>query len=405
MNKFTSNYRFASLLSGMASRVASRYLVASNPGVMYPWELRKQIETMKRRLEPQLIKEGKDVSEGTISGGEGLFSVLTEKQYEFAQKYGWVNKGIHTTIYDITEKNNWLERSSHPAVLATLTEEGERVLKTPIKDLVITRPRLQGKLEDAAQALEKILAVEYDGAVVDRLEDVIYEGKDPIFSYNEIFYYKKLSKYYPSIITPRILEEYFSRPMWAEGFLGDLWDASPEMNVILFPRLRDFSEDYQVWLAYQVLYWNLEGDYYDRTAKIKRVLGKNIEYEMASFHLYSKEKFSEANIRRLQSDIIKHLSSDLANKVKRAIKQKDPKEKAERTDRTERTVVDSALKEKIDILDKVIARGNPQASEVAKNLKEIYLSGRRPSEDDLKAIRNTLYRSGMRPEADHFRMG
>ncbi len=384
-------------MRNLISRVARRYFAASNPGVMYPWELRKQIETMKRRLEPQLIKEGKDVSEGTISGGEGLFSVLTEKQYEFAKKYGWVNKGIHTKIRDVTEKNNWLEYSSHPAVLATLTEEGERVLKTPIKDLVITRPRLQGKLEDAAQALEKILAVEYDGAVVDRLEDVIYEGKDPIFSYNEIFYYKKLSKYYPSIITPRILEEYFSRPMWAEGFLGDLWDASPEMNMWLFPRLRDFDEKYQVWLAYQVIFWNLEGDYDQRLAKIKRVLGKNIDYEISMFD--SKKTFSEANIRRLQSDIIKHLSSDLANKVKRAIKQKDP------TEKTEKTVVDSALKEKIDILDKVIARGHPQASEVARNLKEIYLSGGRPSEDDLKAIRNTLYRSGMRPEADHFRMG
>jgi len=384
-------------MRNLISRVARRYLAASNPGVMYPWELRKQIEDVKRWLKPELIKEGKDVSEGTIPGGEGLFSVLTEKRYEFAKKYGWVNKGIHTTIYDITEKNNWLEHSSHPAVLTTLTEEGERVLKTPIKDLVITRPRLQGKLEDAAQALEKILAVEYDGAVVDRLEDVIYEGKDPIFSYNELFYYKRLSKYYPSIITPRILEEYFSRPMWAEGFLGDLWDASPEMNMWLFPRLRDFDEKYQVWLAYQVIFWNLEGDYDQRLAKIKRVLGKNIDYEISMFD--SKKTFSEANIKRLQSDIIKHLSSDLANKVKRAIKQKDP------TEKTEKTVVDSALKEKIDILDKVIARGHPQASEVARNLKEIYLSGGRPSEDDLKAIRNTLYRSGMRPEADHFRMG
>jgi hypothetical protein len=185
--------------------------------------------------------------------------------------------------------------------------------------------------------------------------------------------------------------------MWAEGFLGDLWDASPEMNMWLFPRLRDFDEKYQVWLAYQVIFWNLEGDYDQRLAKIKRVLGKNIDYEISMFD--SKKTFSEANIRRLQSDIIKHLSSDLANKVKRAIKQKDP------TEKTEKTVVDSALKEKIDILDKVIARGHPQASEVARNLKEIYLSGGRPSEDDLKAIRNTLYRSGMRPEADHFRMG
>lgn len=69
-----------------------------------------------------------------------------------------------------------------------------------------------------------------------------------------------------------------------------------------------------------------------------------------------------------------------------------------------KTVVDSALSEKFAILDQLISNGFPQAQAAAKAVKDAYLAGDKPSEDQLKALRNMMYRSRMKAEADQFRV-
>lgn len=69
-----------------------------------------------------------------------------------------------------------------------------------------------------------------------------------------------------------------------------------------------------------------------------------------------------------------------------------------------KTVVDSALSEKFAILDQLISNGFPQAQAAAKAVKDAYQAGGKPSEDQLKALRNMMYRSRMKAEADQFRV-
>lgn len=69
-----------------------------------------------------------------------------------------------------------------------------------------------------------------------------------------------------------------------------------------------------------------------------------------------------------------------------------------------KTVIDSALAEKFAILDRLIAGGFPQAQAAAQAVKDVYEAGDKPTEDQLKVLRNMMYRSRMKDEADHFRV-
>ena len=70
----------------------------------------------------------------------------------------------------------------------------------------------------------------------------------------------------------------------------------------------------------------------------------------------------------------------------------------------QKTVVDSNLSEKFAILDQLISNGFPQAQAAAKAVKDVYLTGGKPSDDQLKVLRNMMYRSKMKAEADQFRV-
>ena len=69
----------------------------------------------------------------------------------------------------------------------------------------------------------------------------------------------------------------------------------------------------------------------------------------------------------------------------------------------EKNVVDSALSEKLQILEALVRR-SPEYKVFTDKLRAEYESGRNPDADDLKRLRNFLYKSSMRSEADHFRM-
>ena len=70
-----------------------------------------------------------------------------------------------------------------------------------------------------------------------------------------------------------------------------------------------------------------------------------------------------------------------------------------------KTVVDSAVAEKVRILDTLATkvRGWPEGLAHVQKLKVEYAAGKNPSGDDLKKLRNILYKNRMRSEADHFR--
>jgi hypothetical protein len=69
-------------------------------------------------------------------------------------------------------------------------------------------------------------------------------------------------------------------------------------------------------------------------------------------------------------------------------------------------VVDSATQEKLTILDELEPKIQnwPDAERAIKALRAAYETGAKPDDDDLKRVRNALYKAGMRPQADHFRM-
>jgi len=72
--------------------------------------------------------------------------------------------------------------------------------------------------------------------------------------------------------------------------------------------------------------------------------------------------------------------------------------------RHQKTVLDSALAEKFRILDNLISDGFPEARDAAQAVKDAYESGGKPTDNQLKHLRNMMYRSRMRAEADHFRV-
>ena len=99
--------------------------------------------------------------------------------------------------------------------------------------------------------------------------------------------------------------------------------------------------------------------------------------------------------------IQKQMDKDNALRRKR---EQDAAEAAERKrQRQHKPVVDSALREKFEILDKLITDGFPAAQDAAQDVKDAYEAGDQPTDSQLKALRNMLYRSRMRNEANHFR--
>jgi|APSaa5957512622_1039677.scaffolds.fasta_scaffold02508_3 hypothetical protein len=73
--------------------------------------------------------------------------------------------------------------------------------------------------------------------------------------------------------------------------------------------------------------------------------------------------------------------------------------------KAEKTVVDSATAEKMGILDTLAGKMSdwPEGLAHVEALKKTYEAGSNPSPDDLKKLRNMLYRNRMRDEANHFR--
>jgi len=71
-----------------------------------------------------------------------------------------------------------------------------------------------------------------------------------------------------------------------------------------------------------------------------------------------------------------------------------------------RSVVQAENREKIEALENALRRmgSNPEGQAHVRALIAIYEAGRNPTDDELKKLRNLLYRVGMRPQADMFRM-
>lgn len=70
-----------------------------------------------------------------------------------------------------------------------------------------------------------------------------------------------------------------------------------------------------------------------------------------------------------------------------------------------KTVVDSAAQDKIrilNVLEEKSSRSDVKA--LAGLIRGLYESGQKPDDEQLKRIRNYLYMTGMRPQADHFRV-
>lgn len=74
-------------------------------------------------------------------------------------------------------------------------------------------------------------------------------------------------------------------------------------------------------------------------------------------------------------------------------------------ERENKTTVNSAAQEKIGILETLAAKSpKPEVKALANMIREMYESGQKPDDEQLKRIRNYLYTVGMRPQADHFRV-
>lgn len=388
-------------------RVALRILAREKAaGYVYPWELREEIQNFQNFSNPRDVKDGERGSDsvftgylpGSIPGGRGKFTVLSPEAFDRAEKYGWVTE-VKRVVYQSvsTGAHSTLNFDSYDHVLCNLTDEGRRVVSTPLKDLILKRPPLPGKLEDVAQVYE---ALRNAGAPTDgHLEKVIYKGRDP-WSARNIPWYKSLTSKYPDIVTPKVYEEFFRRPLRLTEWRKELWDLLSDISGSDVPpwsaEYDEFSAEkgpskgYVAWIVYSAFHKDLE------PAKMERVLG-------APMYRITKRKptfpIPQSRIKELQTLILRqfpdNLVDNLVKRLKDVVKGKPTPEK---------TVVNSEVREKIQILDRLLAGGVPQAATIAQKVREIYLSGERPSDDDLKALRNMLYRSQMRSEADNFRV-
>jgi hypothetical protein len=413
-------------MRNLISRVARRYLAASKKPLLDPSDL-PWVKGLLNAMRPrQTTDEGfwlrKDRGLATVFYSKGPDSYL-----QFALDQGWVEEPTtmsgtvsegRSRESDIGFRNRYEKTVTW--YVTQLTPEGERALKTPAESFISKRPPLPAKFDRLADIFEGIISNHphrYDllRNLAKRGLKKLYRGDDP-WEYDYRKQFRDLAKYYPDIIVPSD-KKLFRYPAWAEKdrWIRDLvdlilagestdWDNARRERMI--PQLRDFDEDVQYWFAFQA-FCGYERSPYPMltTDQALEVFGETRYQKLKNegLHIYKSD-----HVKALREIVLRHFSSKITSKIKKALAIEDEPEVVKPTktvSQPEKTVVDSALKEKIGILDRVIARGHPQASEVARNLKEIYLSGGRPSEDELKAIRNTLYRSGMRPEADHFRMG
>jgi hypothetical protein len=105
------------------------------------------------------------------------------------------------------------------------------------------------------------------------------------------------------------------------------------------------------------------------------------------------------------------IKGDAASGPKGESSQPDPTPAPESAPRPQRApappkgVVDSAATEKVQILTQLEAkvRNWPDGLAHVQRVKAEYEAGREPAPDDLKRLRNILYRNRMKPLADHFR--
>jgi hypothetical protein len=91
--------------------------------------------------------------------------------------------------------------------------------------------------------------------------------------------------------------------------------------------------------------------------------------------------------------------------IESKLREPEPAPRRTRAPSKPKTVVDSAVAEKIDILNQLAAKvsGWPEGLAHVQAMIDTYEAGNNPSPDDLKKLRNYLYRNRMRGEADHFR--
>lgn len=81
------------------------------------------------------------------------------------------------------------------------------------------------------------------------------------------------------------------------------------------------------------------------------------------------------------------------------------KEEARQKAQAPKNVVDSASQEKISILTELESKSpKPEVKALATLIQGLYESGNKPDDEQLKRIRNYLYMTGMRAQADHFRV-
>ena len=362
--------------------------------MVYPWEMREELRQFQWALKPKDISDGtSDMSvgvffgfaRGSVPGGKGTYTVLSPEEFERAKEMGWVTPPGKKVKYHEAQTANYgnLNLVTYDKVLTTLTDEGQWVVGTPLKELILKRSPLQGRLEDLALVYEDLL---YAGENVRTiLEDRIYKGKDP-WDPRSTGWYKSLQRQYSGIVTPHVYEDLLRRPLNVTGWLADLWDLDGNLATgfptqwLLFMNPRGPKwEEYLRGLVYRAFYEDLGPE------KIKQALGAREVKNLQQFH---QPLFKGAQAADLKKIILQEFPNDITQGLKDVLSGKAPAGK---------TVVDSQIARKIEILKRL--PGNP----AAEKLIEIYESGTEPSDEDLKEIRHQLYRNRMRDEANHFR--
>ncbi len=377
-----------------------RQVLAKTAQRKYPWELRDAIRSLQWSLKPKEVSDGKvsgtvfyGFAEGSVPGGKGVFTVLRPPEFDTAQELGLVERGKKVKFHEVsTAPYGHLDLNTYDKVLTTLTAEGQRVADTPLKDLLLKRSKLPGKLEQVAQVYE---ALQNAGESVSRiLDNNIYKGQDPWHARNWDWYQSLRSKY-PDIVTNEVFEAIFRRPSTMTGWQADLWDilskkGQPPSD---WYKLKDLKDHTRFANALIVKAFKETVS----QSKLKRALGTKA-YDRAFF--FDQVFVNEDRLKELRQIILKHFP--LSPKLKKALTGTPSKSKSKSKPKT---VVDSAVAQKLTILDELAdkVRGWPEGLAHVKAVQEMYHRGRKPSDDDLKKLRNYLYKNRMRSEADHFR--
>lgn len=122
--------------------------------------------------------------------------------------------------------------------------------------------------------------------------------------------------------------------------------------------------------------------------------------------LQIEKEYEERDRLRAEQDRIRKEDAEKALRLEQEEKARK-KEEADkrRSERENKTTVNSAAQEKIGILETLAAKSpKPEVKALANMIREMYESGQKPDDEQLKRIRNYLYTVGMRPQADHFRV-